>query len=267
MQVRTSQNFDEFEAIERRTNVTRAREWLVPILSRLGIDKTKNILNVGCGYGTDVLYLRSLGWECTGIDPGSRNEHWDPGTEGILLSGQGEELPFGDKSFDFTVSFEVMEHVGTRPPNYFDPLVDHSQRRQKFADELVRVTRTGILITTPNRWFPLDFWHKAERWGARLHSPFEGFTVSMSDLSKLFQPHRVIHAPLVHYFRFELSNRVWWRKPLVSLMNGAFAVGDTQIGGLLRPFFPTLGVIVCLDEGILKAMRSAGATGSNLSFE
>lgn len=255
----TSRYFDELEAIEREANVTRAREWLVPILEQLQIGRNRKILNVGCGYGTDVLYLRKLGWDCYGIDPGPRKEHWGKETEGILFSGPGEELPFADKSFDFTISFEVMEHVGTQPPHYFDLLPDHLQRRQKFADELVRVTRDGILLTTPNRWFPLDFWHKAERWGARLHSPFEGFTVSMWDLRKRFRPYPVVHAPLSGYFRFELSKRVSWRSQLVSLTRGMFALGDTTFGRWMRPFAPTLGVIVCLSDRVQSAARKVRA--------
>jgi SAM-dependent methyltransferase len=261
--VATSRHFDELEVIERESNVTRAREWLVPILGQLGIDKTRKILNVGCGYGTDVMYLRKLGWDCYGADPGARTERWGSDTEGILFTVAGEELPFSDKTFDFAVSFEVMEHVGTQPPYYFDPLPDHQRLRQKFADELVRVTRDAILITTPNKWFPLDFWHKAERWGARFHSPFEKFTVSVRDLRKLFRPHPVIHAPLSGYFRFELSKRVSWRRQLVSVTRSMFALGDSSFGLWMRPFAPTLGVLVCLNEKTRGAAQRLAKRGSN----
>jgi SAM-dependent methyltransferase len=258
-----SRYFEQLESIERETNVIRAREWLLPILKQLASNGSRKILNVGCGYGTDVLYLRKLGWDSVGIDPGTRKEHWDKETEGILFSGPGEELPFPDQSFDITVSFEVTEHVGTQPPHYFDPLPDHLQRRQSFAKELVRVTRNAILITTQNKWFPLDFWHKAERWGARVHSPFEEFTVSVRDLRKLFRPYPVVHVPLTGYFRFELSKRVWWRRQFVSVAQRMFALGDSRSGRWVRPFAPTLGVLVCLDDRIRRAVESNSVRESN----
>jgi SAM-dependent methyltransferase len=252
----TSRYFEQLEEVERRTNVVRAREWLVPILSGLGIDRGSKILNVGCGFGTDVLYLRDLGWDSHGVDPGARTEQWD-NHGGALLVAPGEKLPFQDKSFAFSMSFEVIEHIGTQPPHYFDPLPNHLQLRQEFATELVRVTRDAILITTPNKWFPLDFWHKAEPWGARVHSPWEEFTVSVRDVKRLFKGFPIFHAPLSGYFRFELSKQYWWRKQLISLARAMVHVGDSSVGRSLRPFAPTLGLLVCLNDEIFRAAQRA----------
>ena len=60
------------------------------------------------------------------------------------VRSDGLSLPFPDKSFDLVVSFAVIEHVGSRT------------QQQAFVGELCRVGKT-CFITTPNRWYPIEF--------------------------------------------------------------------------------------------------------------
>ena len=60
------------------------------------------------------------------------------------VRSDGLSLPFPDKSFDLVVSFAVIEHVGSRT------------QQQAFVRELCRVGKT-CCITTPNRWYPVEF--------------------------------------------------------------------------------------------------------------
>ncbi|HEY9714661.1 MAG TPA: methyltransferase domain-containing protein [Chroococcales cyanobacterium] len=53
-------------------------------------------------------------------------------------------LPFPDRSFDLVVSFAVIEHVGSEA------------RQRQFLAEACRVGRR-VFITTPNRYFPVEF--------------------------------------------------------------------------------------------------------------
>jgi hypothetical protein len=79
-----------------------------------------------------------------GIDEGARFlEALYPGLTFTLADGR--DLPFADRAFDFVHSSAVLEHVGNRI------------QQAQFLRECWRVARKGIFITTPNRWFPVEF--------------------------------------------------------------------------------------------------------------
>lgn len=61
-----------------------------------------------------------------------------------VVQGDARALPFESESFDFVHSHAVIEHVGSRP------------RQTMFIREALRVARKGVLITTPNRWHPVE---------------------------------------------------------------------------------------------------------------
>jgi hypothetical protein len=79
-----------------------------------------------------------------GIDPDAGFlEQEYPGLRFVVADGR--DLPFADASFDFVHSSAVIEHVGS------------GERQAQFLRECWRVARRGIFITTPNRWFPIEF--------------------------------------------------------------------------------------------------------------
>jgi hypothetical protein len=61
------------------------------------------------------------------------------------VRGDGRYLPFADNSFDYVHSSAVLEHVG----NAFQQIA--------FIAEARRVARKGVFLTTPNRWYPIEF--------------------------------------------------------------------------------------------------------------
>ena len=76
-----------------------------------------------------------------GLDDASFLEEIYPGL--TFIQADGLDLPFQDRSFASTsVAFE---HVGNR------------DMQTRFARELWRVARKGVFVTTPNRWFPVEF--------------------------------------------------------------------------------------------------------------
>ena len=54
-------------------------------------------------------------------------------------------LPFADRAFDLVHSSAVLEHVGSLG------------NQARMISECLRVARRGICLTTPNRWFPVEF--------------------------------------------------------------------------------------------------------------
>lgn len=78
-----------------------------------------------------------------GIDDASHLERQYPGMTFVRASAL--QIPFGDMYFDVVHSSAVIEHIGS-----FDNQV-------RFLVECARVTRKALFITTPNRWFPVEF--------------------------------------------------------------------------------------------------------------
>jgi ubiquinone/menaquinone biosynthesis C-methylase UbiE len=78
-----------------------------------------------------------------GIDDASFLEQRYPGM--TFKRASGLELPFEDGSFDVVHSSAVIEHVGS------------AANQRRFIEELTRVARRAVFITTPNRWYPVEF--------------------------------------------------------------------------------------------------------------
>lgn len=79
----------------------------------------------------------------SGVDDAIFLEDLYPGLR--FVRADGRNLPFADKEFDYVHSSAVLEHVGSR------------DKQAEFLREAWRVARKGIFLTTPNRWFPVEF--------------------------------------------------------------------------------------------------------------
>ena len=78
-----------------------------------------------------------------GVDDAAFLEQLYPGM--TFRRANGLDLPFADDSFDVVHSSAVLEHVGS------------AAQQRRFIAELVRVSRRVAFLTTPNRWFPVEF--------------------------------------------------------------------------------------------------------------
>jgi hypothetical protein len=79
----------------------------------------------------------------TGIDDAAFLETLYPGVRFLVASGLA--LPFADRAFEVVHSSAVIEHVGA------------FERQCALIAECCRVARRAVFMTTPNRWFPVEF--------------------------------------------------------------------------------------------------------------
>jgi hypothetical protein len=78
-----------------------------------------------------------------GVDDAAFLEELYPGLR--FLKANGLTLPFKDLAFDVVHSSAVLEHVGS------------IENQMKLVQECCRVARKSVFLTTPNRWFPVEF--------------------------------------------------------------------------------------------------------------
>jgi ubiquinone/menaquinone biosynthesis C-methylase UbiE len=91
----------------------------------------------------EALYPFKAKITACGLGDASFLETMYPGL--TYVHANATNLPFTDGAFDFVHSSAVLEHVG--------PL----QNQARMIRECLRVARRGICLTTPNRWFPIEF--------------------------------------------------------------------------------------------------------------
>lgn len=77
-----------------------------------------------------------------GVDDAAFLEQRYPGI--TYRRADGRNLPFADNSFDVVHSSAVLEHVGS------------FANQRSLIEELTRVAKRVVFLTTPNRWFPVE---------------------------------------------------------------------------------------------------------------
>ncbi|MDR0747086.1 MAG: class I SAM-dependent methyltransferase, partial [Helicobacteraceae bacterium] len=98
-----------------------------------------------------------------------------------FVRGDGLNMPFADNSFDLAFSSAVIEHVGNRA------------NQAAFIAECFRVAKKFVFITTPNRWYPIEFhtilpllhWLPPRLYRAALRAIGKGFYAEESNLNLL----------------------------------------------------------------------------------
>jgi hypothetical protein len=120
-------------------------------LERTAIQPAETLLDVGvtsdqtyeASNYVEAWYPHKNRITAVGIDDAAFLEQRYPGV--VFRRADGRELPFADDSFDVVHSSAVLEHVGS------------SENQHRFIAELTRVARRIVFLTTPNRWFPVEF--------------------------------------------------------------------------------------------------------------
>lgn len=90
--------------------------YILPLIDSFA-EKGREVLEIGCGIGSDSRYISKRGSNITSLDLSFDNVHFSlKGMEVLGLQGKGvnadaEHLPFKDNSFDVVYSFGVLHHT------------------------------------------------------------------------------------------------------------------------------------------------------------
>jgi ubiquinone/menaquinone biosynthesis C-methylase UbiE len=133
-----------------------AEEELLPVVRRYLQTYAPKILEIGCGYGRNLLALSHIvNSEVFGCDISSeqlqktQDKMKENGVTNVktVLQTAADKLPFENNSFDFIVLWQVLEHILSR------------EEKKKILEEATRVVKNDghILIETPNLLFPFDY--------------------------------------------------------------------------------------------------------------
>jgi hypothetical protein len=173
-----------------------------------GIAVTESILDVGVT--SDRTYEASNYLEdwypckhmvtAVGIDDASFLRSQYPGMTFVMADGL--QLPFRDQTFDVVHSSAVIEHVGS------------ASRQRVFVAECCRVARRAVFITTPNRWFPVEFhtvlplvhWLPKDLFRALMRRTGRGFFADERNLNLMTSGALSCAAASIHDFTHNVSS-------------------------------------------------------------
>ena len=232
-------------------NTHLVHHYLVPLFRRLlnRLPRRPRVLSLGCGIGIDVDLLVEAGFDVVGIDCGNRCNAWSQRThQHRLYLANGKHLPFADNLFDMVYCGCVFPHVGVMGdsrqvlPNYYE-------ERLTIAREMTRVLDTNgfLLVSSPNRLFPLDIFHgrTVEHPAPYLNLPTNPFLLSPGDYRHMFQQagcnvFRLL--PVAGYWGFINLRKAWKGRLLALPVQTIFRLVSTKALRALRgsPLSPWL---------------------------
>lgn len=93
--------------------------------------KYTSMLDVGCGRGEVVDWMRAKGVNCWGIDPAAPRHDY-------VVAQPATDIPFADDKFEVVTMFDVIEHL---------PVGDDMEA----CAELARVAQRRIILNASNR--------------------------------------------------------------------------------------------------------------------
>lgn len=163
--------------------------WFEYPMAILSTEPKKNmrVLDVGCGCSPFLLYLKTLGCECHGVDPcvGMKTsyEAFPPDIPALMNAFSGtvfkrsgmEEIPYPDNHFDRVYNISVIEHLlGTR------------WKVEEGIREMSRVLKEGgllcvIIDARPKTELIMDLNDIVKEMGLKFHGNYDYTTPVESD--------------------------------------------------------------------------------------
>ena len=143
------------------------------------------VLDIGCGDGMISAPLIQNQYDVTGIDISKVALKYYKGKSSIASSA---DLPFQTNQFDLSICAEVLEHLPK--PIYKSAL-----------DEIMRVTRKHIVISTPNNeYLPAGF-TKCNYCGCTFHVNYHVRAFTQKEHTKLFNDFDHVKTIKINHWR------------------------------------------------------------------
>ncbi|HEX4886153.1 MAG TPA: class I SAM-dependent methyltransferase [Casimicrobiaceae bacterium] len=224
-----------------------ARRYVRPLLERLRLGPASAILSAGCGLGADVDMLIGEGYDAWGIDIGNRVLRWGARAHRERLArGDIRFMPFADEAFDFVLSLNTIEHIGTIGDS--DRVApDYLEQRRSAVRDLLRVTKPGgyVLLSGLSRTIPFDFGHVQDHGFVRIHSPWERFLLNFADIRRLCEETGQVQwtrpQPLRGFFAWTRLGRHPVSRPLLPFVDWLFGSLPPPVYGWgICPFYIAL---------------------------
>ena len=158
-------------------------------------------IGTGTGYGIDIIAPRCRRFVT--MDK-TRSEELAAMPENVeFVQATVPPLPFADESFDYVVSFQVIEHI---------------KCDKEFVREVRRVLKKGgkFIVSTPNRPMSLtrNPWHvreyNAEQFGALLSSFTEVEALGVAGNERVWSYYEKNRESVRRIMRFDILRMQWW---------------------------------------------------------
>ena len=158
-------------------------------------------IGTGTGYGIDIIAPHAEHF--TTLDKFRSPDLGELPTNVEFVEATVPPLPFADESFDYVVSFQVIEHI---------------RRDKAFVAEVHRVLKPGgrFIVSTPNRPMSLtrNPWHVREYTAAQLRELLAEFSeVNMRGVSgndKVWAYYEKNRESVHRIMRFDILRMQWW---------------------------------------------------------
>ncbi len=139
--------------------------WKSPLSSKIVLERVnktislvpkdvKTVLEVGCGNGQLINKLHKGGFDCYGVDVSEEGLKYVKCKKKLM---NADYLYFKDNSFDLVICSDVLEHLSL-------------EVYKKTLDELMRVSKKYILITTPYKQCLREGFTKCQDCGTIYHA-------------------------------------------------------------------------------------------------
>jgi SAM-dependent methyltransferase len=215
------------------------KNWLKVSLDVLNLDSQKNILDVGCGAGTQLAYFARLGHMCVGVELDK-----DAAQEAFLVNGKlcdfvvadACHLPFRMDFFDIVYSNESMSHV--------------ADTKQALAEQTRLVKGGGhLLVRDGNFLFPIQLLDLLFLYPIRTRGRYGGlkwmlnYDKVISDIYGSGYPGKDENIKTLNWWRAVIMNQKGLR---LKISTTSFA--QRHPNWLVRIFKQFLGQIIVLAE-------------------